>query len=493
MPVFPLHGWLADTFSEAPVAMAMVVAGKLGLYSMLRFHMGLFPAQARAVAPGLSRLAVIGILYGACLALVQRDFWRLLAYAVIGHFSFITLGVLRFHVTGWAGAVYQILNQGVIEAAIFLLLGALEVRYGTSQIAITADWPPGFRDRNVLRHRHSGHDRPAAAERLRRRVPDPFQHLHRRQPQLGRRRTIGVILGAAYMLWLVQRVFYGGRAAGDQKPGCTISSSANWRFSLLLVILMLVMGVAPMRWLKTIRTGRASSADTVATKLLPPVDTAIHFSRGGPAVTRSDIYRILPEVILTLTGVAGHADRRDAGPRIPAPSARLGSRHRDHAGALVEPLAAFSTNGNWIFGTVETSPFTIFFHVLICGIVLVALLLTLDTLPEDSHHQGEYYALIVFGAVGMCLLTGAVELLVVFIALEISSISTYVLAGYRKQTGRGPEAAIKYFLLGSFATAFLLYGIALIFGATGTTQIYEMRASRFRHAEPRLGPRRARH
>jgi NADH-quinone oxidoreductase subunit N len=130
--------------------------------------------------------------------------------------------------------------------------------------------------------------------------------------------------------------------------------------------------------------------------------------------------------------------------------------------------------GTGFYSTVETSPFTVFFHVLICGIVLVSLLLALDTLPEDSHHQGEFYALIVFGAVGMCLLTGAVELLVVFIALEISSIATYILAGYRKETGRGPEAAIKYFLLGSFATGFLLYGIALIFGATGTTQVYEI-------------------
>ena len=91
----------------------------------------------------------------------------------------------------------------------------------------------------------------------------------------------------------------------------------------------------------------------------------------------------------------------------------------------------------------------------------------------------------------MCLLTSAVELLVVFIALEISSISTYILAGYRKQTGRGPEAAIKYFLLGSFATAFLLYGIALIFGATGTTQIYEIAAPRARRAESIPRPRRA--
>jgi len=187
-----------------------------------------------------------------------------------------------------------------------------------------------------------------------------------------------------------------------------------------------------------------------------------------------DIYRILPEVVLTLTGVAVmliDASLPPGWPRRPLGwVAAFGTMF-----ALWASLWQLSLpEGTGFFGTVETSAFTIFFHVLICGIVLVALLLSLDTLPEDNHHQGEFYALIVFGAVGMCLLTGAVELLVVFIALEISSISTYILAGYRKQTGRGPEAAIKYFLLGSFATGFLLYGVALIFGATGTTQIYEI-------------------
>ena len=185
-----------------------------------------------------------------------------------------------------------------------------------------------------------------------------------------------------------------------------------------------------------------------------------------------DIYRILPEVVLTLTGAAVmliDASLRSSTPRRPLGwVASIGTTI-----ALWASLWQLSLpQGTGFYGTVETSAFTIFFHVLICGIVLVALLLSLDTLPEDSHHQGEYYALVLFGAVGMCLLTGAVELLVVFVALEISSIATYVLAGYRKQTGRGPEAAIKYFLLGSFATAFLLYGIALAFGATGTTQIY---------------------
>jgi NADH-quinone oxidoreductase subunit N len=190
-----------------------------------------------------------------------------------------------------------------------------------------------------------------------------------------------------------------------------------------------------------------------------------------------DSLRILPEIVLTLTGVLVMI--------IDASLPRAWPRR------ILGWLAAFGTmaalwsslvelglpSGSAFYGTVETSPFTVFFHVLICGIVLVTILLALDTLPGDSHHQGEYYALVVFGAVGMCLMTSAVELLVVFVALEISSIATYVLAGYRKQTGRGPEAAIKYFLLGSFATAFLLYGIALIFGATGTTQIYEIARS----------------
>lgn len=188
----------------------------------------------------------------------------------------------------------------------------------------------------------------------------------------------------------------------------------------------------------------------------------------------SDILRILPEVVLTLTGILvmlADASLRSGTTRRPLGwLAAIGTTV-----ALWASLWQLSLpQGTGFFATVETSAFTIFFHVLICGIVLVALLLSLDTLPEDSHHPGEYYALMIFGVVGMCLLTSAVELLVVFIALEISSISTYVLAGYRKQTARGPEAAIKYFLLGSFATAFLLYGIAMIFGATGTTQIYEI-------------------
>lgn len=193
----------------------------------------------------------------------------------------------------------------------------------------------------------------------------------------------------------------------------------------------------------------------------------------------TDLFRILPEIILTITGVLVMLVDASLHPR-------TDRRNLGWLAVLGTAFALLASQAQLIllqlpertgfYGTVETSSFSIFFHVLICGIVLVALLVALDTLPENGHHKGEYFALIVFGAVGMCLLTSAVELLVIFIALEISSISTYVLAGYRKETGRGVEAAIKYFLLGSFATGFFLYGVAMVFGATGTTVISEIAA-----------------
>jgi NADH-quinone oxidoreductase subunit M len=258
VPVFPLHGWLADTFAEAPVAMAMVVAGKLGLYSMLRFHVGLFPVQARQIAPLLIVLAVIGILYGACLALVQRDFWRLLAYAAVSHLGLIVLGIYGLTFTGWDGAIYQILNHETVDAALFVLFGALELRYATSQInnygGLASKLPQtatlfvisslamiglpmlnGFVGEFLI-------------------LSSTFSGVSRTWAVLA---AIGVILGAAYMLWLVQRVFY-----GPESELATSKPANDLRFGELAIlwpfaVLMLVMGLAPALWINTIenRTG----------------------------------------------------------------------------------------------------------------------------------------------------------------------------------------------------------------------------------------------
>jgi NADH-quinone oxidoreductase subunit N len=188
-------------------------------------------------------------------------------------------------------------------------------------------------------------------------------------------------------------------------------------------------------------------------------------------------YRILPELVLTITGVLIMLIE----PLMPPGM----SRKPIGILALLGVIGALAASvfqldlppGTAFYGTVQTDAFSVFFHVLICSVVLVAMLIALDVFDGGKERPAEYYPLVIFGAVGMCLMSCAVELLLVFISLEISSIATYVLAAIRKRTGKSPEAGLKYFLLGSFATAFFLYGIALTFGATGTTNIGQVMAA----------------
>lgn len=249
VPVFPLHGWLADSFSEAPVALSMIIAGKLGLYSMLRFHVQLFPEQTRAIAPVLIALTVIGILYGACLALVQRDFWRLIAFATVSHFSLTTLGIYGLTLTGKTGAVYQTLNQGVIEGALFVLLGVLDTRYGSSQIAsfggVAAKLP-----RTATFFVITG----LAMIGLPMLNGFVGEFLILSSTFIGVSKgwaiaaTLTVILGAAYALWLVQRIFYGPQSEMTQTHPAFDLRLNEWFALVPLAVLMLVMGIAPSIW-----------------------------------------------------------------------------------------------------------------------------------------------------------------------------------------------------------------------------------------------------
>ena len=196
------------------------------------------------------------------------------------------------------------------------------------------------------------------------------------------------------------------------------------------------------------------------------------------------VYRILPELLLTITGVLAMLIEPIMPPGM--------TRKPIGVLALLGVVAALAASvwqgslppGTAFYDTVQTDAFSVFFHVLICSIVLVALLIAFDVFDGTKERPAEYYPLVLFGAVGMCLMSSAVELLLVFISLEISSIATYILAAVRKRTGKSPEAGLKYFLLGSFATAFFLYGIALTFGATGSTNIAEIAAALPQSATP---------
>ncbi|HVT96176.1 MAG TPA: NADH-quinone oxidoreductase subunit M [Acidobacteriaceae bacterium] len=270
VPVFPLHGWLADVIQEAPTAMAMVVAGKLGLYSIFRFNLGLFPEQARAIAPLMIVLAVVGLLYGALVALAQTDMKRLVAYSILGNLSFCTLGIFCFALAGLNGAVYQTLNEGLTGGALLVLVSVLYERYGTNDMTlygglagrlpwlatlfvITSLALVGLPLFNgfvgeflVLSGSFASHPRWVAVAAL------------------------GVILSASYMLSMVQRIFYGRESSlVVNRP----APDLDFREHITLwpmAILMLAMGVLSPYWIKAIEPAMTPLSGPVPAVTTPP-------------------------------------------------------------------------------------------------------------------------------------------------------------------------------------------------------------------------------
>jgi len=145
--------------------------------------------------------------------------------------------------------------------------------------------------------------------------------------------------------------------------------------------------------------------------------------------------------------------------------------------ALLTSLAAWGGRGRGFRDMVILDNYALFFHVVICYGAALIVLLSIDYLRRSGVESGEYYALVLFSTSGMLLLTSASDLIVVFLAIELMSLSLYVLSGLFKGRRQAGEASMKYFLLGAFASAFLLYGIALLYGATGTTNIDRIAAA----------------
>jgi NADH-quinone oxidoreductase subunit N len=184
----------------------------------------------------------------------------------------------------------------------------------------------------------------------------------------------------------------------------------------------------------------------------------------------ADYMRILPELVLSVFGmlvmVVDPLLDEDSSHQVLGSIALIGT-----LAALVSTFYMSQYPGTAFWNMVRVEDFSVFFHYLVIAIAAVAILSSFEYLRVQRIRAGEYYGLILFGTVGMCLMSSAIELVLIFIALEISSISTYVLAGFRRREASSSEASLKYFLLGSFATAFFLYGVALMFGATGSTNI----------------------
>ena len=184
----------------------------------------------------------------------------------------------------------------------------------------------------------------------------------------------------------------------------------------------------------------------------------------------ADYVRILPELVLSIFGILVMileplVDEQKTQKTLGL-IAFVGS-----VAALISTWFMAQSPGLAFSNIVRVDSFSVFFTFLVIAIAAVVILSSFEYMAVQRIRAGEYYALILFGVVGMALMASAVELVMIFIGLEISSISTYILAGFRRNEASSSESSLKYFLLGSFATAFFLYGVALMFGATGSTNI----------------------
>ena len=187
-----------------------------------------------------------------------------------------------------------------------------------------------------------------------------------------------------------------------------------------------------------------------------------------------DYVRILPELILSIFGIVVMV----LDPLVDEEKSQKTLGFIALGGTVAGLLATWymaQSPGLAFSNMVRVDSFSIFFTFLVIAIAAVVILSSFEYMAVQRIRAGEYYALILFGVVGMALMSSAVELVLIFIALEISSISTYILAGFRRNEASSSESSLKYFLLGSFATAFFLYGVAMMFGATGSTNIDDHR------------------
>jgi len=245
VPLFPFHTWLPDAHVEAPTAGSVILAGvllKMGTYGLLRFCLPLFPSAALAAAPYLSLVALIGIVYGALVAMVQADLKKLVAYSSVSHMGLVVLGIFAFTLQGLEGATFQMLNHGLSTGALFLLVGMIYDRRHTRLISefgglahgnpllatfflvvtLSSIGLPGLNG-------FVGEVLVLAGTVLSNRTYAAVA-------------ATGMILGAVYMLWMYQRVFLGKVT----NPANNAIPDLEAREKLILVpivILMLGMGV----------------------------------------------------------------------------------------------------------------------------------------------------------------------------------------------------------------------------------------------------------
>ena len=541
VPLFPLHTWLPDAHVEAPTAGSVILAGvmlKFGVYGMLRYSIPLFPHGAQVWAPAMCVLAIIGIIYGALVAFTQDDVKKLVAYSSVSHMGFCVLGVFAMTVWGISGSIYAMLSHGLTTGGLFLGIGVLYERRHTRRLAEYGGvWKqmPVFAGLFLIVTMGSA-GLPSlsgfvgefltifgtfnAGDLLP--TPDwiPAPRL------LGALAATGVILGAIYLLFMFQKVFFGklDKAKNGSLPDLGARELSVF-VPLCLAIFALGMFPKPIlesmeksvesmrnelvghvaepdgeaRYYPEFKPATAPPTPATTPPATPPTGGAPDQARRWPMTSfdPTDLGWLVPYLILIVAGmllVLAEAFFTGSGTTASGRADHTALSGLAVAGSLASALASIVLYRQLD----EHTSHAMFGGMLIAdrpGYVLstmFAITTALTALIAPAHQRehgwtmGELYGVLLLAASGCVMLAHANNLVTVFLGIETMSIGTYVMVALRRHSRRGNEAAMKYFLMGAFSTGFLLYGMALLYGATGTLQLDKIAAAIPATANPGL-------
>jgi NADH-quinone oxidoreductase subunit M len=270
VPMFPFHTWLPDAHVEAPTAGSVILAGvllKMGTYGFVRFAMPLFPDATQAFAPLIIALSLVGIIYGALVAMVQRDVKKLVAYSSVSHLGFVMLGVFALNTQGIQGGVLQMVNHGLSTGALFLAVGIIYERRHTREISEfggLSETLPWFAAAFMVICLSS-----LGLPGLNGFVGEFLILLgaFRMNPAIAAIAALGVILAAVYLLWMYQRVMFGPVTNEKNRGLKDLSPREFWTLAPVIALIVWI-GVYPNPFLRKLDVSVAELMDRVSAKIV---------------------------------------------------------------------------------------------------------------------------------------------------------------------------------------------------------------------------------